>query len=92
MLCSLEQEIYSVLCKTNKLNVIDITNMIKDTNETLYETLGNIPEAMVSAHCSKLYKTKKLNRDDTMIPYLYYINYDNVPANANLSAILLPIE
>ena len=92
MLCSLEQEIYSVLCKTNKLNVIDITNMIKDTNETLYEILGNIPGAIVSANCSELYKRKKLKRDNTMLPYLYYINQNNAPFNANLSAILLPIE
>ena len=92
MLCSLEQAIYSVLYKTKKLNIIEITNIIKDTNETLYEILGNIPGAMISSHCSELYKRKKLKRDDTMLPYLYHINYDNVPANANLSAILLPIE
>ena len=92
MVLSLEQAIYSVLYKTKKLNVIDITNIIKDTNDTLYKILGNIPEAMVSANCSKLYKTQKLKRDTTMLPYIYYINYDNAPFNANLSATLLPIE
>ena len=92
MVFSLEQAIYSVLYKTKKLNAIDITNIIKDTNEALYEILGNIPGAMISSHYSELYKCKKLKRDTTMLPYLYYINYDNAPANANLSATLLPIE
>ena len=92
MVFSLEQEIYCALYKTKQLNVIQITNIIKHNNETLYETLGNIPGAIISTTCIKLYKLKKLKRDDTMMPHLYYINHNNAPFSANLSALLLPIE
>ena len=88
MVFSLEQEIYCALYKTKQLNVIQITNIIKHNNETLYETLGNIPGAIISTTCIKLYKLKKLKRDDTTIPFIMHLQFTlKLPYQSHINSI-----